>query len=380
MTPTLLEPTLATPLTDTLTPRRHRLPAEAFELEVERIRSGHYSDAYFNTTKSLVARRRPDTVVRMQVFQRAEEAIVGGVDEAIAICRECAGEVGPDGAWIPGWDQLTVRALHEGDAVAPWEPVMVIDGPYRLFAHLETVILGPLARGSLVARNVRRVVQAAGDIPVLFFAGRHDHWRTQAGDGWAASLGGAAGVSTDAGARLLGARGLGTVPHALIAAFGGDTVAAATAFAEEFPDTPLAPLVDFDNDCCTTALAVARALGPRLWGVRLDTSGSLVDRCLVERMGRFSPTGVCPELVFAVREALDAEGFTDVRIVVSGGFKAEKIRRFVTQGVPVDAFGVGSSLLRGENDYTADIVRVDGRPCAKVGREEITSERLELVR
>ena len=49
-----------------------------------------------------------------------------------------------------------------------------------------------------------------------------------------------------------------------------------------------------------------------------------------------------------------------VRIVASGGFSVEKIEEFERRGVPVDAYGVGSSLIRGENDFTADIVVADG--------------------
>jgi nicotinate phosphoribosyltransferase len=77
-----------------------------------------------------------------------------------------------------------------------------------------------------------------------------------------------------------------------------------------------------------------------------------------------------------VRAALDAEGFGRVKIVVSGGFDAERIRRFEAQGVPVDVYGVGSSLIRGSNDFTADVVEVDGVPRAKVGRGIVPSERL----
>ena len=69
-----------------------------------------------------------------------------------------------------------------------------------------------------------------------------------------------------------------------------------------------------------------------------------------------------------MRDALDAAGHEAVRIVASGGFTAERIREFEADGVPVDAYGVGSSLIRGENDFTADVVIVDGAPCAKVGR------------
>ena len=162
---------------------------------------------------------------------------------------------------------------------------------------------------------------------------------------------------------------MGTVPHALIAACEGDTVAAARIFADWAPgDMNVTVLVDFENDSVRTALEVARELGPRLWGVRLDTSETLVDRSLWEEMGEFDPRGVNERLVRKVREALDAEGFGDVRIVVSGGFTVEKISRFEDQGVPVDAYGVGSSLLRGANDFTADAVLTDGAPSAKVGR------------
>jgi nicotinate phosphoribosyltransferase len=128
-----------------------------------------------------------------------------------------------------------------------------------------------------------------------------------------------------------------------------------------------------------TALDVARALGPRLWGVRLDTSGQLVDRALWGEMGDFDPQGVNERLVRKVRTALDEDGFERVRIVASGGFTVEKIEAFEERGVPVDAYGVGSSLIRGENDFTADIVMSDGRPSAKVGRSFRPSRRLELV-
>jgi nicotinate phosphoribosyltransferase len=138
-------------------------------------------------------------------------------------------------------------------------------------------------------------------------------------------------------------------------------------------------LVDFENDSVRTALEVSRALGPRLWGVRLDTSESLVDRALWEEMGDFKPTGVNERLVRKVRDALDADGFEHVKIVASGGFTVDKIEEFERNSVPVDAYGVGSSLIRGQNDFTADAVMTDGRPSAKVGRNFRPNPRLELV-
>src|SRR5439155_23693640 len=178
-----------------------------------------------------------------------------------------------------------------------------------------------------------------------------------------------------------GGSGIGTVPHSLIASYGGDTVLAARKFAEWAPpEMNVTVLVDFENDSVHTALAVADALGDRLWGVRLDTSESLVDRSLWEEMGDFKPTGVNERLVWKVREALDRDGFEQVKIVVSGGFDVEKISRFERSGVPVDSYGVGSSLIRGSNDFTGDVVLTDGRPTAKVGRRYRPNERLKLVR
>jgi nicotinate phosphoribosyltransferase len=358
---------------------RTRLDPAVFRLPVDKLRAGYYSDQYFNLTKELLEAegRRPD--VLLQVFQK-RESILGGIDEAVAVLRECAGRCEPDGCFVPGWDALEVRALHEGDRIAPFEPVMTIAGDYSLFAHLETVYLGCLARRSLVMRNVDAVVHAARGKPILFFPARHDHWLVQTGDGWSAHVAGAIGVSTDAQASWWGGRGVGTVPHGLIAAFAGDTVAAARAFAGRYGrDVNVTVLVDFENDSVGTALEVAGALGPALWGVRLDTSERLVDRALQREPDPDRHRGVTPLLARRVRDALDGAGHRDVRIVVSGGFTADKIERFEAEDAPVDAYGVGSSLLRGSNDFTADVVRVDGRPCAKAGREELPSDRLETV-
>ncbi len=354
----------------TRAPRRARLDPEVFELPVEKMRDGYYTDAYFNHARSALLADGRHPQVLMQVFQK-HDAMLGGLDEAIAILKLCS----------HGWDELVVHALHDGDRVEPWETVLTIEGDYTLFAHLETVYLGVLARRTLISTNVRRVVEAAGDKQILYFPARHDHHRVQTGDGYAAHIAGAIGVSTDAQASCWGGRGIGTVPHSLIATYGGDTALAATKFAEWAPpDMNIVALVDFENDSVKTSLEVARTLGPRLWGVRLDTSESLVDRSLWDRMGEFDPRGVNEQLVRKVREALDAEGFRDVKIVVSGGFTIEKIRRFEESGVPVEAYGVGSWLIRGENDFTADVVVADGVEVAKVGRRSRPNPRLELVR
>jgi nicotinate phosphoribosyltransferase len=353
---------------------RRRLPPEIFELPVDKLRAGYYADAYFNHARATLLHdeRRPRVV--MQVFQK-KACYLGGMDEALAILRLGAED----------WDALTVHALHDGDRLEPWETALTIEGDYTLFAHLETAYLGVLARRTLVTTNVVEVLRAANGKPVIFMPARHDHWRVQTGDGYAAYVAGqivgaTIGVTTDEQASWWGGKGVGTVPHSLIAAYGGNTVLAATKFADWAPkDLNVTVLVDFENDSVRTSLEVARALGDRLWGVRLDTSEMLVDRSLWEEMGDVKPTGVNEGLVRKVRDALDTDGFERVKIVASGGFDAAKIREFESKGVPVDAYGVGSSLIRGANDFTADIVLTDGRPSAKVGRRFRPNPRLELV-
>ena len=336
----------------------NRLPVESFDFPVDKIKAGYYTDAYFLRSEEILNGDNHHPRVLMQIFPRAN-VVLCGIDETIALLKKCA--------FNP--ENLVIHALHDGDEVEEWETVMTIEGDYADFAHLETLYLGALARQSRIATNVRKVVKAANGKPVLFFPARYDIYQTQESDGYAAKIGGLTGFSTDANAKACGGKGLGTIPHALIAAYNGDTVAATAAF-DKYVDPSIAriALVDFDNDCVNTSLAVARKLGKKLVGVRLDTSGSMVDKSLWTQIGTFKPTGVCKELVCNVRKALDAEGFSHVKIIVSGGFDAARVAAFEEMGVPVDTYAVGSSFFDGNINFTADIVKVDGKDCAKAGR------------
>jgi nicotinate phosphoribosyltransferase len=363
---------------------RPRLDPAIFNLPVEKMRDGYYSDTYFNRAREILERDDYHPRVRLQVFQR-NSSVLCGIDEAIAILKLCSGR--HDGTrWRDGWNQIDVHALYDGDRIAPFETVMTIEGDYDLVAHLETPYLGVLSRRTRIATNARAIVDAANGKDVLFFPARFDHHLVQTGDGYAAYISGALGVSTDANAEWWGSRGMGTVPHALIAAYAGDTVLATKKFAEHIdPSINVISLVDFDNDCVRTSLAVARALGDRLWGVRLDTSATLVDASIIPQMGTFAPTGVNAQLVHNVRNALDAEGYGFVKIVASGGFNPARIDAFEQQRVPVDAYAVGSAFFDGNGayDYTADIVAIEDRTgwreCHKVGRPERPNPRLTRV-
>jgi nicotinate phosphoribosyltransferase len=428
-----------------------RLHPDVFRLPIEKIRSGYKSDIYFGRTKYVLEKDGRRDPVTMQVFQKHPDAVIVGTDQTLAILHVGAGryrdrvraqrlferyleaerrlysvwlelprldwaayeptarevfEISRELAtlWEPAWQDLAVDSLYDGEVAGDGETVMRIAGEYAAFAHLETLYLGALTEGTKVATNTRDVVAAARGKPVIMFGARHQAQEAQAGSGYAAYIGGAVGVSTDEQGEWWGSTGLGTIPHALIAAYGGDTTVATLKFDEHInrspeplghltaPGTPeghvnVTALVDFQNDVVNTSLGVAHALGARLWGVRVDTSESMIDlavvRELVQRQGQAidgAVRGVTPRLVQLLREALDANGYQHVRIVASGGFDAAKIRGFEEQGVPVDVYGVGSALVHGTTfDHTADVVRLSGRDVSKVGRSYRDSDRLQRV-
>ncbi len=382
------------------------------------LRAGYRTDVYFRRAKRALeaAGRKPDGL--MQVFQK-KDALLCGMSEALAILAAGAGhyrdeeradrlfaewmhvrnetgsgdsnarrvaeerrlslELDLEDLWESAGGDLVVKALSDGDEVASWETVLTIAGAVPDFVQLETLYLGVLARRTKIATQARGVVSVAGDKPVLYFPARFDHWAIQEGDGHAARVGGVFAVSTDAQAAWCDGEGEGTIPHALIAAVNGDVVESARLFHARFPDANLIALVDFHNDSVDASLAVAREMGDRLWGVRLDTSEKLTDKALQGEPNADQLRGVQALLVEKVRGALDAEGFNHVKIVVSGGFNAEKIAAFENDGIPTDAYGVGSSLLEGRYDFTADIVELEGKPCAKVGRKLMPNPRLQPI-
>ena len=439
-----------------------RLTNETFKLDVDRMRRGWYSDKYFvNIAQMLTVLsgqgytyqgKHPalppgfspekiacgDIEVEMQWFtRRVGTTIVVGIDKALTMLRHCTGYFEGD-TFIDTADSLEVWAVQDGCKVHSTgdplhiQPVMRVRGRYRDFALLETTTLGILARSSRVATNVYETLIAARGKPLLFFPARFDVHEVQAADGYAYHLAvqrfnmdfaNKLGpfISTDAQGDWWGGAGGGTVAHAAIASFLGDTAEAMLAFAKVLPaHIPRIALVDFTNDCVNESLLVCKSMFDRyrelltagnpeeaeryrLYGVRLDTSASLRDVSVPPLGDPSLDLGVNPRLVFLVRQALDA-AWADwslpqkwqeearkfcqaVKIVVSGGFNPERINRFERLGVPVDIYAVGSSLFDNygptRTDYTADVVRikVDGQwiDLAKVGRRACENPDLQRI-
>jgi nicotinate phosphoribosyltransferase len=303
--------------------------------------SGDTADIYFARTKTILAKEGLDPVVAMEIFP-GHAGILCGINEVIDLLREVA----PD---------AQVDALDEGAAMSAKEVVLRIRARYSAFGLYETAMLGMLAHPSGWATAACEIVDAAAPIPVISFGARHVHPNVAARLEYAAVVGGCVTGATPAGARLAGKEPSGTIPHAMVLIF-GDTVKAAEAFDKWMPrEINRIALVDTFHDEAEEAVRVARAMGDRLWGIRLDTPS--------ER-GR-----VTPELVREVRARLDQAGCPQVKIVVSGGVDLERVKLFRATGALIDAYGVGSAISAAPPiDFTGDLKEIDGKPIAKRGR------------
>ena len=304
---------------------------------------GPASDIYFKRAADTLAAAGLDPVVTMEYFgDRA--GLLCGMDDVLHLLRRSLAGAGE------------VWAVPDASPISAREVVMRVRAPYSRFGRLETAVLGTLASCTGWATAAREIVDAAGGKRVISFGARHVHPLVGPIMERAAVVGGCAGCATQLGAELAGlAAPSGTMPHAMILVF-GDTVKAALAFDAHMPEDVLrVVLVDTFKDEAEESLRVAEAMGERLQGVRLDTPW--------ER-GR-----VTVDLVKEVRARLDLAGHRGVRIFVSGGLDAERIRQFVAAGAPVDSFGVGMAISAAPPvGFTADIKEVDGEPRTKRGR------------
>ena len=398
-----------------------RLAAEQATFAGRRVRANL---ADFDLSRVFVG----DIEVEMQYFAKREPfCIVAGMEPALSILRECTGAFHDD-EFINTAANLRIEAVPEGSTLPPRTPAVKVRGRYRDFGAQETTTLGVLSRSSLIATNVYHVLEAGKGKPVLFFTARFDSHTVQSLDGYAyrvavdaynrrhgASL--EPLVSTPAQAKWWGGKGGGTVPHAYILCFLADTAEAMLAFAKHMPpDVKRLALVDTNNDCLRDSAATATAMFRRfmelkergdhaeaeryrLFGVRVDTARDVHDASIDPVGDTRLDCGVCPRLVFNLRRCFDnlhdsaeippawraaaREYFHRIQIVASGGFTAEKVALFTTLDVPVDFYGIGSFFRQGQNDFTADIVRVviDNQwlDMAKVGRAAWENPELRRV-
>lgn len=246
-----------------------------------------------------------------------------------------------------------VHAVAEGTVVFENEPIVQVIAPIIQAQIVETFLLNQIHFQSIAATKAARIVMAAGDRPVVDFGSRRAHGSDAALK--AARVGylaGVAGTSNVLAGKRYGIPVLGTMAHSYIQAH-RDEGEAFEAFARVFPETTL--LVDtYDSlEGVAEVIRLARRLGQdfHVRSIRLD-SGDL------------------RHLACRSRELLDAAGLGAVRIFASSELDEEAIAAFVRDGVPIDAFGVGTRMAVSPDapalDMAYKLVEYDAKPCAKL--------------
>lgn len=311
------------------------------------ILSGKITDIYFERTIKTLKHLGIDRVdVRMEFHsyglpKNYSWAVFAGLEESLKLLEG---------------KPVTVYAMPEGTIFKELEPIMIIEGNYLDFGVLETALLGIIRHETSVATKAARIKYLAMDKTVLFFGLRSLHPALAPMADRAAYIGGADGISGAFDKELFDIEPSGTMPHALMLAV-GDNEKAWKAFDEAMDEkVPRIALVDTFEDERTEALKAAKLLGKKLYGVRLDTPSS--------RRGNFK------KIIQEVRWTLNINGFSHVKIFVSGGIDEEEIAQLRDY---VDGFGVGTSIAFPPSvDVSADIVekKIDNKwvPFTKRGK------------
>ncbi|HLF68172.1 MAG TPA: nicotinate phosphoribosyltransferase [Gaiellaceae bacterium] len=254
-----------------------------------------------------------------------------------------------------------VRALPEGTAVFPNEPLLEVTGPLLEAQIVETMVLNEIHLQTLIASKAARSVDVAGGRTLVDFALR----RTHGGEAGlkvarASYLAGFDSTSNVLAGRLYGIPIAGTMAHSYVEAF-GDELESFRAFARSYPDTTILLVDTYDTlEGARRAAVVAGELaeaGHRLRGVRLD-SGDLL------------------ELSKGVRAILDEAGFQDAVVFASGGLDEIGIAQLLAAGAPIGGFGVGSKMGVAADspflDVAYKLVELDGRPVLKLSEGKAT--------
>ncbi|MEM0355279.1 MAG: nicotinate phosphoribosyltransferase [Desulfurococcaceae archaeon] len=312
----------------------------------QEIIEGLTTDIYFVRTRDILVKKGFRRKVRMEFHvyklpRGYEWAVYAGLEEVLYVLKG---------------KPVTVYSLPEGTLFKEKEPLLIIEGYYDDFAIYETPILGILRHYSSIATKAARFRKLARDKTILFFGLRALHPAIYPMADRAAYIGGVDAVSGVASEKYLGLKPSGTMPHALIIVM-GNQLEAWKAF-DEVVDTsvPRIMLIDTFFDERIEALMAANFLGEKLYGVRIDTPSSR--------------RGDLKAIVDEVRWTLDIHGYSNVKIIVSGGIGEKEV--YELRDI-VDGFGIGTSIAHPPHiDISADIVEVeeDGvwRPITKRGK------------
>ena len=225
-----------------------------------------------------------------------------------------------------------IWGYSEGDCYFPGSPILVVEGTFAEAVLLETVTLSILNHDSAIASAASRMVTAAGDRPLIEMGSRRTHERAAVASARAAYIAGFASTSNLRARYEHGIPSAGTSAHAFTLVHDSERHAFQTQIEALGKATTL--LVD-TYDVARAVRTAVEVAGRDLGAVRID-SGDL------------------PVLARQVRALLDELGATHTRIILTGDLDEYSIAAL--GAVPVDGYGVGTSLVTGSGAPTAAMV------------------------
>lgn len=255
--------------------------------------------------------------------------------------------------------ECDIWSVKEGTPIFPHEPIMIVKGPVIQAQIIETMILLTINHQSLIATKASRIVRAAKGRAVMEFGSRRAQGKDAAICGArAAYIAGCAGTACSISDKYYGIPAMGTMAHSWVQMFPSE-YEAFEAYARTYPQdcTLLIDTYNVLRSGLPNAIKVFKdvivPMGYRPKGVRLDS-------------------GDITYLSNMIRKELDANGFSDVGIVVSNSLDEYIIRDTLNQGARIDMFGVGERLITSKSEpvfggvYKLASVFDDGREIPKI--------------
>ena len=337
----------------------------------KKLKKNYFSTNYFLKTAKIIASK--NDIVAMQFINfSADPIVVCGINESIQLLKFVLSK---------NFNKITIKCVNDGTIINQNTPLMIIEGPYKLFCMFENIIDGILAKRSSVATNVYNCVKLLNkNQEIIFMADRTDSYFNQQYDAYPAYMVGINKFVTDAQIELFKfdkkAIVTGTIPHSLIQNHYGDLKQTIIDYYHIYKTKTVA-LIDYHNDVIGELEKIKNVLN-LVYAVRIDTSKNNIDKSLINT-NNINKNGVNHELVMLVRNWLDNNNFNDIKIIVSSGVNNKSIEMFKQLNTPIDVYGIGSYFLTNSVHISADLVEINGQLESKVGRKKLDWSQLHKI-
>ncbi len=317
-----------------------------------------YSAYYFHKTKHIMSNYCKNDEMVAQFYQMNNEfCYLSGIKYVLKILE-------------PFKNEIIIKYLDDGTKIIRNQPVLEIRGKFWVIIELEGIISGILSRCSKITTNAKKLTKLAFPSKIIFMLDRQDLYLNQEYDGYAAYVGGVRKFVTPAHLQFIDQKSnpIGTTPHSFLAMTQGDPIKATKLMFKYFPlEKNYVFLADFNNDVINDSLKVCNKFKEKIFGIRVDTSKNLIDKSLVNSKEK-NINGACPALFKLLRNKLDEREFQNVKIIISSSIEEKELIQYNEMNAHPDYFGIGTAFLRGQINFTCDLLMINEKHSGKTGR------------